>query len=444
MINKISIRLWWPAILSLLILIPVGNAGLSAMEIIPEVVGNGSSDSIVLTFETFDTTSLPVLANPDSLKILRFGPSGNLVDSIGEDAGNLFNPRTGSYEAHYRGSNNSASRGRYIIRVYAFKGGQIRGASSGGYYVKQGNWDDLDSTRNFAKAVLDTLNNGFASQTNQANLDAAVSSRSTLTEEDNIGIDWLDIENAGAAQAFPSTILGGVSAVLSNVNVDTGKISRSVWNDDVVPISQRIVDLSACSGGSGAIPCSLYVFNSADSSAMQGIRIRFMNEGQNATEALGVTNSSGRVVVSLDEATYRVWGYKAGTEFSGIPHTLVVSEPAINDTIWGSVFEPGDPVSPELCRTYGWVSDLSGNGISGVTVMARIEKTPIRYMGTIISPYYKSTSTDSLGYWELDLLPNSVLDPADSKYEFEIYYEPGRIARKKVIIPDQAGWELDW
>lgn len=444
MINKVTLRHYVLGMFLLLILVPVGNAGLSAMDIIPAVVGNSPSDSVVLTFETFDTTSLPVLANPDSLKILRFGASGNLLDSIGEDAGNLLNPRTGSYEVHYRGSDNSASKGRYIIRVYAFKGGQIRGASSGGYYVKQGNWDDLDSTRNFAKAVLDTLNDGFASQTNQANLDAAVSSRSTLTEDDNIGIDWLNIENAGAARAFPSTILGAVSSVLSNVDVDTGKIARSVWDTDIVPQGQRLVDLSTCSGGSGAIPCSLYVFNSADSSALQGIKIRFMNEGQNATEALGVTNSNGLVIASLDEAVYKVWGYRAGIEFSGMPYVLAVSVPSANDTIWGSAFDPGDPVAPELCRTYGWVSDLSGNGISGVTVMARIEKTPIRLMGTVISPYYKSTSTDSVGYWQLDLLPNSVLDPSDSEYEFEIYYEPGRIARKKVTIPDQAGWELDW
>jgi hypothetical protein len=395
MINKILSWLLMPGIFLLLILLPLGNAGLSAMEIVPEVVGNGSNDSIVLTFETFDTTSLPVLANPDSLKILRFGPSGNLVDSIGEDGANLLNLRTGSYEAHFRGSDNSASKGRYIIRVYAFKGGQIRGACSSGYYVKENNWDGLDSNRISVEAILDTLNAGFGSQMYQA-------------------------------------------------NPDTAKIARSVWNDNLVAQGERTVDLSACSGGSGAIPCSLYVFSSADSSALQGVRVRFMNEGQNATEALGLSNSNGLVLASLDTAIYKIWAYKSGVEFSEQPFSLTVAEPAANDTIWGSTFNPGDPVSPELCRTYGWVSDLSGNGISGVTVMARIEKSPIRFMGTVISPYFQATSTDSVGYWQLDLLPNSVMDPSDSEYEFEIYYEPGRIARKKVKIPDQASWELDW
>ncbi len=261
--------------------------------------------------------------------------------------------------------------------------------------MKEGNWDGLDSTNDYAQAILDTLNNGFGSQINQTNL-------------------------------------------------DTAKIARSVWDNDVVVQGDRKVDLSACSGGSGAIPCSLYVFSSSDSSALQGVRVRFMNAGQNATEAMGVTNSEGLTVTSLDAATYKTWAYRAGIEFSEMPYEVSVAEPFANDTIWGSTFDPGDPVAPELCRTYGWIYDLSGNGISGVTVMARIEKSPIRYIGTIISPYYKATVSDSVGYWKLDLLPNSVLDPSDSEYEFEIYYEPGRIARKKVTIPDQSGWELDW
>jgi hypothetical protein len=395
MILKFISRMKVIYIFLLLILLVSGNSKLCAMDIVPEVVGNSIDDSIVLTFETFDTTSLPALSNPDSLKILRFGPSGSLVDSIGEDAVNILNPCTGSYEVHYRGSDNSAAKGRYLIRVYAFKGGEIRGACSGGYYVKEGNWDELDSTNDYAQAILDTLNDGFGSQLNQANL-------------------------------------------------DTAKIARSVWDNDVVAQGNRTVDLSAYSGGSGAIPCSLYVFSSSDSSALQGVRVRFMNAGQNATEAMGVTNSGGLMVTSLDTATYKVWAYRAGLEFSEMPYEVSVGEPCTNDTIWGSTFDPGDPVSPELCRTYGWIYDLSGNGISGVTVMARIEKSPIRFMGTIISPFYKATVSDSVGYWQLDLLPNSVLEPSDSEYEFEIYYEPGRIARKKVTIPDQSGWELDW
>jgi hypothetical protein len=418
-----------------------GWGDLWAFDIFPEVVGNGESDSIMVTFETFDTTAIPVLANPDSLKILRFGSDGNVVDSLGEDDSRVVSVRVGSYEVHLRSSDSLSSMGRYRVRVYAYKGGQIRGAASGGYYVKAENWDGLDSARAEINAVLDTLQDGFASQTNQDKLDTTVSSRSTLTASDNIGINWMDISNATAFQYLPNSYWGGL---LSEVVVDTAKIARSVWDDDIVAENSRSVDLSGCGAGSGAYPCSLYVFNQADSSAMQGVVVRIMNGSQTATAAVGVSDPDGLVVASLDAAEYCVWVYKAGVEFDDLPDTVAVSSPSVMDTIWGSCFDPGEPVAAELCRVYGWIFDLSGEGLQDVTVTAKIGKTPIRYQGTLISPYYRTVQTDSSGYWFMDLFPSESLTPDDSEYEFMVYYEPGRIARKKIKIPDLANWELGW
>ncbi len=419
----------------------VGLCDLRAFDIFPEVVGSGESDSIIVTFETFDTTAIPLPANPDSLKILQFGPEGDVVDSLGEDDSRVVSVRLGSYEVHLGSSDSLSSLGRYSVRVYAYKGGQIRGAVSGGYYVKAENWDGLDSARAEISAVLDTLQDGFASQTNQDRLDTTVSSRSTLTASDNIGINWLDISNATASQFLPSTYWGGL---LSMVAVDTAKIARSVWDDNVVAENARSVDLSGCGSGSGAYPCSLYVFNQADSSALQGVVIRIMNGSQTATAAVGVSDPDGLMVASLDASEYCVWAYKAGVEFDDPPDTVAVSSPSVVDTIWGSCFDPGEPVAAQLCRVYGWVFDLSGEGLAGVTVTAKIGKTPIRYMGTLISPYYRTAQSDSSGYWFMDLFPNESLTPNDSEYEFMVYYEPGRIARKKIKVPDLASWELDW
>jgi hypothetical protein len=120
-----------------------------------------------------------------------------------------------------------------------------------------------------------------------------------------------------------------------------------------------------------------------------------------------------------------------------------VTSPSTNDTIWGSGFDPGEPVAPNLCRVFGWVFDLSGYGISGVTVMARLNKSSVRYNGSMISPFYRMASTDSSGYWYLDLIPSENLEPA-CEYEIVIYYESGRIARRRVEVPDQASWELGW
>ena len=332
------------------------HGNLYAMDVFPEVVGNKTSDSITLTFETFDTTALPLLANPDSLKILRFDPEGALFDSLGENDGRVNNIREGSYRVRFRGSDGYSTAGDYSVRVYAFVGGQIRGASSCGYYVIENNWDALDTIIKNIKAVRDTLDDGFASQNGQSYLDASISSRSNLTSSDNIGINWQDIDNTGSFQYLPNTILGSVSSM---VLVDTAQIARSVWDDDVVAETSRRVDLSLCQGGgAGEYACSLYVFSQTDSAALQGVSVRIMNSDQNATIAVGLSNSSGLVTAYLDSAQYKIWAYKAGVEFADLPDSIVVEAPSTNDTIWGGSFDPGNPSGADLCLVYGWVYDF--------------------------------------------------------------------------------------
>jgi len=411
-----------------------------AVDLFPEVSGNGVGDSIVLLFEVFDTTAVPQLSDPDSLMILQYGPDGSLLASLAENDDNVFNPRTGSYEVHLK-SGDGSSTGKYIVRVFAYKGGQIRGAGSRGYYVIDNNWDVLDIADANIAAVLDTLNDGFASQTNQANLDATISSRSILDEEDNIGIDWQDVTNVSAFQIFPNTYMAGLQ---NPVNVDSARIARSVWNDDIVAQLNRTVDLAACQSGSGAYACSLYVFNAADSSALQGVTLRIMNQSQTATEAVGLSDSEGLIVASLDQAGYIVWPYKSGLSFDPLPDSIEVVAQSLNDTVWASSFDPGQPIEPQLCRVYGWIYDLSGQSLAGVTVSARIHADGLRYGGAAVSPFNRSTVSDSTGFWYLDLLPNQNLGQPVNEYEFVIYYDPGRIVHLRTTVPDLASWELNW
>ena len=426
-----------------LVLPLVSGTGKSyAMEIFPEVAGNKPADSVTLTFETFDTTALPILSNPDSLKILRFGPDGTLFDSLGENDGRVTNIREGSYRVRLRGSDGSASLGDYSVRVYAFLGGQIRGAASCGYYVIENNWNSLDTIIKNIKAVRDTLDDGFASQSGQSNLDAAVSSRSTLTSSDNIGINWQDIDNVGSLQFLPNTVIGSVSSM---VLVDSAKLARAVWDNDLVAEAARTVDLSLCQGaGAGQYPCSLYVFSETDSSALQGVSVRIMNNDQNSTIAVGLSNSAGLVSAYLDSAQYKIWAYRAGVEFAGLPDSIVVQAPSVNDTLWGGSFDPGSPSQADLCLVYGWVYDLSGVSLSGVTVTARLMETSVRHQDMILSPFYKTAVSDSTGFWSLEVYPSAGLTPADSKYEFTIYFESGRILRREVLVPDLSSWKLSW
>ncbi len=367
-----------PVILLLLVVVIQPEA--AGLGVSPQFVGNGSDDSVYVTFVSIDTSYYSEVGNLDSLDILRYMPNGMLLDSTSENASNVLNPTKGFYRAGFRASDGSGTMGVYTVVVRGWLAGKERGIASGAYEVIDENMDDY---------------------------------------------------------------LG---------NFDSAAIARSVWDNDVVTaIDRRIryadsvgTALSVPTSGSGAYACSLYYFDTYDTSAIQGVFSRAMNNSQTATAGIGLTNPDGLVVMSLDNAVYRVWSYLSGYTFSPLPDSVGVVNPSVVDTIWGTAFDPGDPITPSLCRVYGWVRDLSGTAISGATVTASVKESPLRYGSNIISPYFRSTMSDSTGYWYLDLLPSENLDPSTTVYSFSIYYLTGAIAVKEVAVPDTTSWELNW
>ncbi len=469
----------------------------------PEFVGNGSGDSVYVTFVSIDTTYYSEVRNLDSLDILRYKPDGVLLDSTSEDASNVLNPTKGFYRAAFRASDGSGTMGVYTVVVRGWLAGKERGIASGVYEVIDENMD------------------GYL-----GNLDAAISSRGTsnLTAADNIGINlddvtgtldaseigddaitsskiapdaigsseladgaigWTEIASSAlssvkfqsgtfTAEKFDTTFFNAISDTLFGADTaryatagtygellselftrddfDSASVARSVWDNDVVAeIDRRIryadsvgTVLNVPTSGSGAYACSLFYFEANDTTAIQGVFSRAMNNTQTATAGVGLTNSDGLVVMSLDAAMYRIWSYLTGYTFAPLPDSVSVASPSVVDTIWGTTFDPGDPVYPSLCRVYGWVRDLSGVAISGATVTASVKQSPLRYGSIIVSPYFRSTVSDSTGYWYLDLLPSANLDPVTTAYSFSIYYLTGAIAVKEVAVPDESNWELNW
>jgi hypothetical protein len=200
--------------------------------------------------------------------------------------------------------------------------------------------------------------------------------------------------------------------------------------------------LSALSG-EGSHLCSLYVLTT-DSTAVSKCDIKVFNSGMNAVEALLYTSSQGLAIFGLMNGGYKISPFKTGYTFDGIPYDLAIDGSSLTDTIWAEAFDPGSPPSAELCRVYGWVFGAGYDSLMGVTVQARIKKSPIRYGSVVISPYEKITATDSTGYWYLDLLPNSTITPEGTEYQFSIYYSSGTVVRKEVTVPDTSSWEFGW
>lgn len=222
--------------------------------------------------------------------------------------------------------------------------------------------------------------------------------------------------------------------------ITDSNLARTVTADDYK------ADLAPCGVGAGAIPCTLFVMQavSGDTVALQGVYLRVYNSGETATAAAGTTDANGRRVFTLEESDYRVYAYQAGFTFTPQPESVSVPIGGITDTIWGVPFDPGTPATAELCRVYGWVYNLSGDTLSGATVNARIVQSPLRYQNIVISPYNLTTTTDSAGYWFLDLFPSAALTPDTTRYEITIRFTSGAILRRKVAVPQSTEWLLTW
>lgn len=181
---------------------------------------------------------------------------------------------------------------------------------------------------------------------------------------------------------------------------------------------------------------------SSDSSNIALASIQVLDSLEESTIGLLTSDSQGRGFFALDFGTYCVRMYKPGWQFT-VPETLKVSGDE-DTTFYADAFDPGSPPQPSLCRVYGWIYDINNQEVVGAKIEASIRSIPLRYQNIIISPYYKTTTTDDEGYWYLDLYPNSTLNPSDTKYIFFIYSPSGTILRIETTVPDQVSWELQW
>ena len=218
------------------------------------------------------------------------------------------------------------------------------------------------------------------------------------------------------------------------VNTDPDTTASHIWSWSTRTLTSG--------SGSGANQASIKVLQSSDSAEIVGAQVQVLNLSQTSTLGLLTTDASGEATFALDNDTLLVRLYKPGWSFT-VPETLKVFVDT-DTTYYGAHFDPGSPPAPDLCRVYGWIKDINDLPLSGAKVKAGIDAVPLRYQNVLISPYFRETTTDSDGYWYLDLFPNSILIPDTTSYTFFIYGSRGIILNLKTKIPHQSSWELSF
>ena len=264
-----------------------------------------------------------------------------------------------------------------------------------------------------------------------------------ISEElsDQIALIGDSVYAKGGAVDSNRTEMGG--------SADSTSIARWVWNTPQTNHTIRgsfgkylDTEVSGISSGSGAYSFTLITFDSSNSQVIPQVSLAVRNVSQTSLVASSRTDTEGAATFNLDNDSFVVVATAPGYSFDTYD-TIIVSG-AGSDTIFGDQFDPGAPAAPQLCRVYGFLFDINGQPEEGASVTAHLPSGVTQYSVVIVSPYSVSTTTNSNGYFFLDLIPSDSLIPPGAKYEFTISRTDGTILRQRLTVPDSGTWRLTW
>jgi len=257
---------------------------------------------------------------------------------------------------------------------------------------------------------------------------------------DSVGAYWVQVRAYGVAGRTPH-------ATYAYTVVHGGPVGelamRGLVNDSNLAREATKTQYQSTTGP-GPTPVRIFVRSAADSSSIENVHLTVKLAGDQTKKHEAMTGHDGWALMTLNLTAYDLYATANNYVFSTPALNLTVAGDSVRDTIWAEPFDPGAPAGPDLCRVYGWVYDLSGQPMANATVTARLTTAPVRYQDIVISPYERTTVSDSVGYWFLDVFPSEALTPNSAKYEFTVRYRDGAIARKKVAVPDSTAWLLVW
>ena len=186
-------------------------------------------------------------------------------------------------------------------------------------------------------------------------------------------------------------------------------------------------------GGPGANVINVLVNELATGLPIPDTFVKVTDVTNILTVAKGYTNSSGIFPVGLDDGSYNVILRKAFTEFT-VPESLTVSGSGTH-TYEGSGFSAANPSASGTCVVYGWVIDIGGSPVKNAKVKAT-ETIDSRFNDSNkIVKVTKTASSDSSGYFELELLRSSNLTHEGVKYRINITYT-GFSYEAHILVPD--------
>ncbi|MBD3402798.1 hypothetical protein GF420_07870 [candidate division GN15 bacterium] len=261
-----------------------------------------------------------------------------------------------------------------------------------------------------------------------------------------------------AVWEYDTTLIAdGIGAMLKDTGVyqgagaslDSSTLAGWVWNTPAVNHAtggtfggNLDAAISGLGTGSGTYPYTFFTIDEASQQPIPYTGIAVRSVDMAALVAVGRTDASGALVCQLDADSFVVLANASGYTFADLD--TVVVEATGSHIVQGEAFDPGDPGQPDLCRVFGHVYRVDGAPLIGATVAAALPKGVVRSGERVIAPMLVTTTTDSTGAFQVDLVPSARLIPDNTRYELTIVSDGATLLRRRLLIPDQTSWRLDW
>jgi hypothetical protein len=226
-----------------------------------------------------------------------------------------------------------------------------------------------------------------ADPASETNVDANETKIDTLQSSINALNDLAQSDILDDATPFSGA---DIAAILTDTNEIQGKLpSGNICNE---PDGSRAVVIHT---------------QEADTTTIQQAAVTLWSDSNRTVLVARVTTDvSGDASVSLDDGTYYYTAVKSLYTF--VAGSFVVSGNGTHNVTGVSV-APASPSSPDLCVIFGTILDASGDPIASETVTASI-RVPADIDGNQLGSDEVTATTDSNGYFELELIRESVVN----------------------------------
>ena len=386
----------------------IGVSLLSAASLFGAIVNNSTSSTTAedsLSFVFYSVDSLGNATTADSFYVLVSGPSGSVAY---KDSAAISDSRVSSITIRSK-------------QFYSFKD-QV---------------SNLDGTGNAGAYCLTILTKKNAGGLLTPNVYSFQIISDELSDQLALIDDSVNVK--GGAVDSNRTERGGDSAMIVDWVWNT---SQSNHTNSGSFGKYLDTEVSGVSSGSGAYSFTIQTYDSSVGLAIPYASLGVRSVDQTSLVAVGRSDILGQTSFNLDTDSFLVVATASGYVFGGYD-TLVVTGAGV-DTIFCDQFNPGAPTFPVLCRVYGHLFSADGIPEEDASVSAWLPSGVARFGLTVISPSPVNTSSDSTGYFYLDLVPSDSLTPTGTKYEFSISRSDGTILRQRLSVPDSTSWRLTW